>query len=307
MNSNLYNELIKSLETGYINDSISSEIKYHPEILSNDIVSSKKILTTIEKELKDCDEFWISVAFLTMSGFASIVNVLQELEANQIKGKILVSQYLNFTQPNALKHLLNFNNIDLKIVVEGNFHSKGFLFKKNEIYDLIIGSSNLTAEALSYNKEWNLKVSAHKDSRIIKEAISEFRHEFDRAVNVNKEFIDSYEDIYNRQADINRIPNKNNKFESTKKILPNMMQKEALKNIKDLRLKRKNKALIISATGTGKTFLSAFDVKEFNPSTFLFVVHRGYIAKATMRAYKKVFGSSLDAGVYSGKKRNKNA
>ena len=88
MNSNLYNELIKSLETGYINDSISSEIKYHPEILSNDIVSSKKILTTIEKELKDCDEFWISVAFLTMSGFASIVNVLQELEANQIKGKI---------------------------------------------------------------------------------------------------------------------------------------------------------------------------------------------------------------------------
>jgi HKD family nuclease len=33
-------------------------------------------------------------------------------------------------------------------------------FFKNDHYNLIVGSSNLTAQALSTNKEWNIKVSA---------------------------------------------------------------------------------------------------------------------------------------------------
>src|ERR1035437_8384369 len=121
--------LYKSLQTGFIDQTVISNNEYLPQLLINDKNTGKKILTTIDWELKKCDEFWFSVAFVTTSGVATLINSLIELEEKGIKGKILVSQYLNFSQPEALKKLLLFKNIELKIVIDGNFHSKGYLFK----------------------------------------------------------------------------------------------------------------------------------------------------------------------------------
>ena len=107
-----------------------------PQLLTNDKLQGKKVLTTLLKELRDLeekDEFWFSVAFVTTSGVATLIDSFIELEKRGIKGKVLVSQYLNFTQPEALKRLLQFKNIDLRIVTEGDFHSKGYLFKKMRV------------------------------------------------------------------------------------------------------------------------------------------------------------------------------
>ena len=128
-----------SLETGFINKSILSNLEFQPELLVNQTKPNKKILTNILRELEYCNEFYISVAFVTTSGVASIINKLQELENKKIKGKILVSQYLNFTEPEALKRLLQFENIDLRITTKGNSHAKGYIFKKDNFYNLIIG------------------------------------------------------------------------------------------------------------------------------------------------------------------------
>ena len=117
-----------------------------------------------------------------MTGKTCLVNTFQELEEKGIRGKILVSKYLNFTQPDALRHLLTFSNIELKI---GDFHSKGYLFKRDDIYDLIIGSSNLTSDALCSNTEMNLKVSATKDSELISNAINQFENEFNKGILVD--------------------------------------------------------------------------------------------------------------------------
>lgn len=156
----------------------------------------KKVLTTIDKALRNCDEFWFSVAFLTKSGVAVLINLLKELELKKINGKILVSQYQNFTQPEALRTLLKFKNIDLRIVVKGDFHAKGYIFKKGISYDLIVGSSNLTASALCSNKEWNLKVSSTDKGKLISDVIRAFNNEFASSVIVNNEFINEYEKIY---------------------------------------------------------------------------------------------------------------
>ncbi len=83
-----------------------------------------------------------------------------------------------------------------------------------------------------------------------------------------------------------------------------MMQVEALANIQKLRIEGKCKALLISATGTGKTFLSAFDVKKVNPEKFLFVVHRLNIAEASLRAYQLIFGKTKKMGIYSGSQKD---
>lgn len=94
-----------SLQTGYVDKTILSNIDYQPELLVNQKNPPKKVLSSILHELENCNNFYISVAFVTTSGVATIINKLKELESRKIKGEILVSQYLNFTQPEALKRL----------------------------------------------------------------------------------------------------------------------------------------------------------------------------------------------------------
>jgi superfamily II DNA or RNA helicase/HKD family nuclease/phage repressor protein C with HTH and peptisase S24 domain len=296
----LLQSFTKSLQTGYVDKSILSNQDYQPELLVNQKIPPKKVLSTILHEFDNCNQFFISVAFVTTSGVATIINKLKELEDREIKGKILVSQYLNFTQPEALKRLLQFKNIDLRISTTGNAHTKGYIFKNKRHYNLIVGSSNLTAQALSTNKEWNIKVSALEESIIVEKVLREFNADFQNANCVTEEYILFYEKIYQSQF----LIRKNNAIESIAEIQPlispNSMQIEALNNLKQFRLEGKTKALIISATGTGKTYLSAFDAKEFKPKKLLFVVHRLTIAKDSLNAFRNIFGNDKKMGLYSG-------
>lgn len=293
-----------SLQTGYVDKNILSDIAYQPELLVNQKNPPKKVLSTILQELENCNQFFISVAFVTTCGVATIINKLKELEDREIKGKILVSQYLNFTQPEALKRLLQFKNIELRIATRGNAHTKGYIFKTKEHFNLIVGSSNLTAQALSTNKEWNIKVSALDESGIVEKVLQEFHSDFEKGTIVTSEYILSYEKTYKSQFLLNPKSNLESLAESLLQITPNSMQKEALENLQNMRAEGKNKALIISATGTGKTYLSAFDTKAFNPAKMLFVVHRFTIAKDALNTFRNVFGNGKTMGVYSGNQKD---
>ncbi|HAW80273.1 MAG TPA: DUF3427 domain-containing protein, partial [Balneola sp.] len=293
-----------SLHTGFIDKTILSDSNYQPELLINQKNPPKKVLSTILHELENCNQFFISVAFVTTSGVAAIINKLKELEQRGIKGQILVSQYLNFTQPEALKRLLKFKNIDLRIATSGNTHTKGYIFKSKDYYNLIIGSSNLTAQALSTNKEWNIKVSALDESGIVEKVLREFHSDFKEGTPVTRQYIMSYEEIYHSQFLLNRKSKLEDIVESQLLVSPNSMQIEALENLQKLRDEGKNKALIISATGTGKTYLSAFDAKAFKPKKLLFVVHRLTIAKDSLNTFQSVFGKDKTMGLYSGNRKD---
>jgi len=296
-------ELINGLQTGFVDKHIVAQNDFVPKILLNDKAEGKKVLSSIVNELNSCSEFWFSVAFVTAGGVACIINTLEELAKKNIKGKILVSQYLNFTQPEALKQLLKFKNIELRISVNTNFHAKGYLFKKRDYYNLIIGSSNLTGDALSTNKELNIKTSATENSYIINKIKEEFNNDFVNSVIVNDEFIKSYEELY-KNSKIRVIYHKP---ENGIEIKPNLMQNDALKNLANIRANGKNKALLISATGTGKTYLSAFDVKAVEAKTFLFIVHRGNIANKAMDTFKSIFKNTRTMGIFSGNRKETNA
>lgn len=303
MGKSLIEKFEKSLQTGFIDKTSISEVLYQPELLVNRKRPPKKVLTTIIQELNNCEGFFISVAFVTTDGVATLINSLKMLEAKGIKGKILVSQYLNFTQPEALKRLSKFKNIELKIATKENSHSKGYIFKTSDYYNLIIGSSNLTATALSTNKEWNLKVSGLQSSAIVEKVLGEFESDFAQAIDVTPEFIATYAIIYNKQLLFYQQTKSADVEGGDSEISPNSMQMEALKNLAILRAENKNKALLISATGTGKTYLSAFDAKVFKPKRLLFVVHRLNIAKKSMESFKKIFGDEKTMGLYSGNNR----
>jgi superfamily II DNA or RNA helicase/HKD family nuclease len=296
-----YKELMNSLHRGFLDGSIHSKKEWLPQLLVNDQSEGVKFLTTLQRELSTCNSFWLSVAFVTTSGVAALMNTLLDLKEQGIQGKVLVSSYLFFTQPLALKRLLYFDNIELRIAVDCDFHSKGYLFKNGEVYDLIIGSSNLTAGALCSNKEWNLKVSAAPMSLIIESALREFKQEFVHAVKVDEAFIERYSEHYNKQQKANRQQTEFKALvQAIQKIEPNQMQIEALKSLASLRKEGADRALVISATGTGKTFLSAFDAQAFNPKRLLFVVHRHRIVKDALKTFKVIFGNSVTMGEYMG-------
>jgi superfamily II DNA or RNA helicase/HKD family nuclease len=292
-----------SIQTGFFDKSFPSHWGYRPQLLTNQKQPAKKILTSIIQELDLCDRFFISVAFVTTSGIATIINKLKELENRGVNGEILVSQYLNFTQPEALRRLSQFKNIQLKVATTGNTHSKAYIFQKQGHYSLIVGSSNLTAQALTTNQEWNLKVTALDASGLVDEVLRQLQIDFNNATEVTPQYILEYDELYSKLLVHSRGDLPDEFKEDNDFVSPNSMQLEALKNLNGLREVGKKKALVISATGTGKTFLAAFDAKAFQPKRLLFVVHRLTIAKAAMKTFKRVFGDERKMGLYSGDRR----
>lgn len=294
---NLPEQLTAGYQTGFIDCNYTSLEKYHPKLIVNDHKRGMRVLTSLVNELQLCDEFYFSVAFISNSGVAALVSVLEELEkGGRVKGKILTSQYLNFTQPKALRRLLQFRNIELRIVTEGSFHAKGYIFKKNDQYSFIIGSSNLTQEALGSNKEWNIKLSSLENGLVMQNIRREFEYAFDNATIVDESWIQEYEKIYREIQSRQRAAN----TVAIQRINPNDMQIDALRALQLLHNDGKRKALLISATGTGKTYLSAFDAARINPKRLLFVVHRENIARASMQSYRRIFGDSKTMGLLTG-------
>ena len=161
MNTNII-ELKKGLNTAFIDATQNSNLAYRPQFVYNDNEKGQKVFSAIEDELRHCDEFAISVAFITRGGITPLLQTLKELEHKGIKGRILTTDYLCFSDPSALDTLAGLSNVQLRMYqterAGSGFHTKGYIFQKEEEYHFIIGSSNLTQDALTKNMEWNTKM-----------------------------------------------------------------------------------------------------------------------------------------------------
>lgn len=302
--NNIGEEIIKSTETGLVNSMIDSNLALIPKLIINDYSKGEKVLTEIINGLNKCKEFFISVAFITYSGLLPLLQTLEELDKKGIKGKILTTDYLNFSEPKALKKLLSFSNIQVKMYSKENFHTKGYIFKNKNHYKVIVGSSNLTQTALTKNKEWNLKISSLEEGALTEEIISEFNNLWIDAQDLTLSWLEIYEDIHKKQREYTR----KTKVPSIKqyKLIPNRMQVAAIESLNELRRNGKDKALLISSTGTGKTYLSAFELRKYNPKKALFIVHREQIARQALESYKDVFGDTKTMGILSGNSKDIN-
>lgn len=274
--------LIDSIKTSLIDRNMESILSYQHKLISN---REEKIISLIRRELESCDEFIISVAFITLGGVTMILEQLKDLEQRDVKGKILTGDYLTFTQPKALKKLLEFKNIELKILSDEKFHAKGYFFRKGDIWTMIVGSSNLTQTALTINFEWNLKINSLKDGKIATEILNNFYDVFNKIPALDMDSLLEYERVYNLTKEYTK--KKKQEIREYKEITPNIMQKQALENLNNLR-NYERKGLLISATGTGKTYLSAFDVRNANPERVLFIAHRKTILQKAKETYENI-------------------
>lgn len=187
---------------------------------------------------------------------------------------------------------------DVEAAHEG-FHTKGYIFKKDEIYRIIIGSSDITSAALTINKEWNRKLISTEHGEMAEEIVAEFNRLWNSKYSLS--FDDFYENYYARYSIIKHQREIVQREEiisiENYKLQPNSMQVGFITNLKKIIEAGEDRALLISATGTGKTYASAFAMRELGFKRVLFLVHRGQLARQTKKSYEKVFAKSVSMGL----------
>ncbi|WP_411954222.1 DUF3427 domain-containing protein [Alkalibacillus sp. S2W] len=309
-------DLENSLRKGFIDRYVKSSEAYKPQLLVNDQQNRHTVLSAFHEELENCDSFIFSVAFITESGLAALKALLYDLKKKGITGKILTSTFLHFNQPNVFRELLKVTNVEVRLTDVKGFHAKGYIFEHDSYQSLIIGSSNLTAHALKVNHEWNVKLTSHDNGELINHFKEQFEDVWDQSQPLTSEWIDQYEHMYQPtyqqqwSENVFDFPGEYqfNSLEKAVNVIPNKMQEEALHEIEAVRSQGHDKGLVVSATGTGKTFLSAFDVRRYKPKRMLFIVHREQILKKALEDYKTILGGKDDDfGILSGSSKDLNA
>lgn len=297
-------EILNGARKALIDKNHDAGIDLKPSLIFNS--GYNNVLSVIESQLRDCDEFKFSTAFITEGGIKPLLLIFEELEQKGIGGKILTTDYLCYTEPKAIEQLNSFENITVKIF-KGKFHTKGYLFSKNGIHTGIVGSSNLTQYALNVTKEWNIGFTSTYDGELLKSLYDEFEELWNSENTVfADEYLPEYKVLHKQFTIEKDIKDATSKYKESvlTDITPNVMQEEFLKRLDDLMVNRgESKALLVSATGTGKTYASAFAVKKFNPKRFLFLVHRQQIAEQSLKTYEKVFNNpNISFGILGGGK-----
>ncbi|WP_225868794.1 DEAD/DEAH box helicase family protein [Companilactobacillus kimchii] len=289
-------EINQGVNFGFIDNSTQSLSRYQPALVTN---QNGTVLDTLEDELRNAKSFTIAVAFVTSGGLLDLKSILADIATHGVRGKLITSTYLGFNNPNVFDDLLQIPNLDVKVLDQDGFHTKAYYFKHDDYESALIGSSNLTQNALKKNFEWNLRITSTERGDVIHNVKNELDSLWQQAILLTPSWIEDYRQ--NWQPNYSNYQSKK-KIKSAGKIVPNAMQKPALEALKHLRdVERAKKGLVVAATGTGKTYLAAFDVQQFNPKRLLFVVHREQILRKAMSSFKEILGGSdNDYGILSG-------
>lgn len=316
-------DLQESLQTSFICKKHDSSEKYRSKFLINSGQFSagniQKVICDILDELRGCESFDISVAFITDGGVNLLTQTLLELKEKGIKGRILTTDYNLFSEPSALKELAKFENIDVRMYrcKEGSgFHVKSFIFNHSSQCNVIIGSSNLTQNALTTNQEWNVKFVSTFEGEMVFLIKKEFEKLWNDPLSFPlEEVIEEYEQERKTLKDLQR---KAKAYISSLPQKPNKMQESFIKKLDEIYHSGQNRALLISATGTGKTYAAAFSVKHLMEQKkpehhkrpikkVLFVVHREQIAIQAKNSFARVIGSEHGQtyGLLSGNHKDK--
>lgn len=283
------------------------------ELIINEKAKFRNFFIYLKQELLNCKKFYFIVSFIRYSGIQLLISTLDKLEKQGIQGEIITSVYLNITDSKALQKLLSYKNIKVKIYNNSSesFHTKAYLFEKEKYHSVVIGSSNISQSALYSAEEWNVKLTDSSFFNIYGKSLNQFEKLWhsNEAIELTQDFIYEYEKYKKSVNAQNTFDYRKTKIEQENEFVPNSMQKRVLQKLKETRINGNKKGLVISATGTGKTYLAAMDIKQFfeiNSNTenklfkindkksktsnikFLFIAHREELLKNAINVFSKI-------------------
>lgn len=254
----------------------------------------------LKREIMSADKIYWLVSFIKWAGIRIFRKELESFTQSGRELRVITTSYMGATDARAVEFLASLPNTEVRLsynTQRERLHAKSYLFLRNTGFHTgYIGSSNLSHSALTSGLEWNLKITSQEIPHIIQKSLSTFETYW-----ASNEF-----ELFDGKA------------ESTEKlklalkqargfgeagpqhffdISPFPHQQEILEQLaveRDLHKRFKN--LIVAATGTGKTLISAFDFSRFlrvkPDAKFLFVAHREEIIRQARTAYRGVLKNS---------------
>lgn len=283
-------------ETGLSQSSLFTGSRTEPTLASE-----------IKKEILSSDRIDILMSFIKWSGLRLFADELREFALKKSSRlRIITTTYIGATDIACLDFLRELQNTELKVSLDSKrtrLHAKAYLFYRDSGFTTAyIGSSNISNPALTSGLEWNLKVTAEDAGEIV----SKFEGTFETYWN-DREFLAYEPGIRDRVRDALSLgkgpgtPSAGFYFD----IHPYPYQQEILERLEAEReVHGKYRNLIVSATGTGKTVVAAFDFKRFRQSRpdarFLFVAHRREILEQSLECFRAVLKDQNFGEIFAG-------
>lgn len=258
----------------------------------------------LKKSIAESDEIIMNVSFIRDSGMKLLIDDLKNAKEKGKSIKILTSDYMKVTEPNALYRLLEIGGVKIfDNQLNKSFHPKTYIFKKEKKFEIYVGSSNISYSALISGVEWNYNFKSEEDSKV-KEILDEFLELYEKnSFELTLEWVREYEKRYRRNEYGEIFDNQERK--NNEIIEPIKFQIPALYELSKTREEGYKKALIIVGTGLGKTYLAVFDSMNFD--RVLFVAHRDEILRGAKKSFESVYKDAKTYGYFNGleKERDK--
>ncbi|WP_225047872.1 DUF3427 domain-containing protein [Lacticaseibacillus kribbianus] len=291
-------EINRGLHFGFIDNATQALAQYQPALVTN---HNSTVLDTLEEELRGARRFTIAVAFVTLGGLLDIKSTLADIALHGVSGRLITSTYLCFNQPAVFEDLLHIPNLEVRVLNQDGFHTKAYFFDHGDYESVLIGSANLTQNALKKNFEWNLRVTSTQRGDVVCDVKAGLDDLWTQAQPLTEDWIAAYRTRYRPAL----RPAAALPVAAPGKITPNEMQQPALAALRQLReQEHARRGLVVAATGTGKTYLAAFDVQQARPKRVLFVVHREQILRKALTSFREVLGGpEADYGILSGSQK----
>ncbi len=258
--------------------------------------SDPQIYQEIIKEIISASRIDILVSFLKWSGFRLIRTALEEAAQRGCKVRIITTTYTGATDIKTIEALRQLPNTEIKISYDADstrMHAKAWLFHRDSGFTTAyVGSSNVSKSAMINGLEWNLKITRQD----LPDILDKIEATFDSYWN-STSFEPYTEDDRSRVAAAlkkQKFFTQNNATHYTLDVTPYGYQQEILDKLAAERAQGHTRTLVVAATGTGKTVLTALDYKRYRaehrdrPCRLLFVAHRKEILEQSLATFRAV-------------------